>query len=155
MTGFKPNIPLTVMDFWSDVDDAVTVDSAAADENLPSIVVEDIPAGATIDRVVGMFKYTARTDSSSAENYVEAAQIISIDSDVARTSVVTMINLPTGSLQVDADKKEGGDVIIGDNDVSAEVTGNATYYVTWELADVHGNDMVFQDVQVGVRIYFY
>ena len=142
------------MDFWSDLDDNIAVDAAAGDENLPNVVVADLPTGATVVRAIMMFKYSKRVDSSSAANYTEDAQVMSIDSSGARDSVVTAINIPDDSFHTAADATEGGDVIIGDNDVAAEVIGNATYYPTWELADAHGASLTFYDVQVGLRIWY-
>ena len=101
-----------------------------------------------------MFKYSAKKDSSAAENKTVAAQIMSIDAAAGRDSVVTAINIPANTFLTDASAKEGGDVIIGDNDVAAEVTANATYYPTWELADVVGASLTFYDVQVGLRIWY-
>lgn len=143
-----------VMDFWSDLDAALAIDSTAGDESLPNIVVADLPAGATVVRAIMMFKYAKRVDSSSGVNKTDAAQTMSIDSDIARTSVVTAIDIPDDSFHTAADATEGGDVVIGDNDVSAEVVGNGTYYPTWELADVDGDSLTFYDVQVGLRIWY-
>ena len=153
-TVAKQNRILCSMDFWSDIDDSIAVDATAGDENLPNITVADLPSGATVVRAIMMFKCRAIADSSSAENYVESAQVMSIDSDSGRGSVVTAINIPANMFKVAADTKEGGDVIIGDNDVASEVTGNATYYPTWELADAHGGSLTFYDVQVGLRIWY-
>ncbi len=47
-----------------------------------------------------------------------------------------------------------GDVWIGDIDISSEVDGNDTYEVRWEGADCTGNNLLFRDLQVGVRVDF-
>lgn len=145
---------ITFMDFWSDLDDNIAVDTTAGDENLPNVVVAGLPSGLTLARVIMMFKYSKRVDSSGSANKTNAAQVMSIDSDSGRGSVVTAINIPDDSFHTAANATEGGDVIIGDNDVKAEVTGNGTFYPTWELADVDGDSLTFYDVQVGLRIYF-
>lgn len=150
----KWNPKTSFMDFWSTVDDNIAVDTVAGDENLPNVVVAGIPTGVKLVRVVGMLKYTKRVDSSGAINYTQAAQVISVDSSSGRDSVVTMINIPSSSLHTAANGTEAGDIIHGTNDVKAEVTGNGTYYVTWELADAHGSSLTLHDVQVGLRVYF-
>lgn len=142
------------MDFWSDVADNVTITNAAGDESLPNVVVADLPTGATVVRAILMLKIRKIKDSSGAINYIESAQKIRIDSDVGLGSEVDAIDIPSSALHTEADGVEGGDVIIGDNDVAAEVTGNGTYYVTWESADAHGANLELYDVQVGLRIWY-
>ena len=146
-------LPRYCMDFWSDIDAVIAVDATAGDENLPDIVVADLPT-CTVVRAIMMFKYSKRVDSSSGANMTDAAQVMSIDSAAGRDSVVTAINIPTDSFHTASDATEGGDIIVGDNDVAAEVTGNATYYATWELADVDGASLTFYDVQVGLRVWY-
>ncbi len=142
----------TMPPFWSESVASLAVDATAGDESLPNVVVSDIPTGATVVICKMMFKYSKRVDSSSGANMTDAAQIMSIDSSGARDSVVTAIEIPTDSFHTASDATEGGDVIVGDNDVSAEVTGNATYYPTWELADMDADSLTFYDVQVGLQL---
>lgn len=150
----QQNRALHFMSFWSDLDASLAVNATAADANLPDIVVADLPSGATITRAIMLFKYASREDSSGSANMTDAAQTMSIDAAAGRDSVVTAINLPTDSFATAASTKEGGDVVFGDNDVSAEVTGNGTYYSTWELADVDGASLTFTDVQIGLLIWY-
>ena len=151
----KWDTQVSFMDFWSDIDVSLAIDTTAGDEALENVVVAGLPSGITPIRVIAMFKYSKRVDSSSGANYIETpAQVISVDSDSGRGSVVTAINIPANSMHTASDATEGGDVLIGDNDVKAEVTGNGTYYNTWELADSHGDDLTLYDVQVGYRFYF-
>ena len=156
VTGIEASIAriLQTMDFWSDIVPTVTVNATAADISLPDIVVAEIPSGATVVRAILMFTYVKRIDSSASSNASVAAQVISIDAASARDSVVTGINIPDNSFATKASTEEGGMAIVGDNDVAAEVAANATYYVTWELADVDGASLVFTDVQVGLRVWY-
>jgi hypothetical protein len=144
---------LPPLDFWSDIDPSLVVDSTAGDEALPDIVVSDIPDGATVVRAIGVFKYRVVEDSSGALNYVESDQVIQVRNSVGGTYRDT-INLPANCITVALNTKEGGDVIIGDNDIAIEVTGNGTYNAKWAMADAHGDSLTFYDVQIGLRVWY-
>jgi len=45
--------------------------------------------------------------------------------------------------------------VVGDNDVKSEVDGNATYNLRFENADVDYDYLRLNDVQVGLRVWFY
>ena len=152
--GGAQHARLNYMEFWSDVDDSLAVDATAGDESLPNVVVADLPSGAVVARCIMMFRYSKRVDSSAAPNAVNVAQVMSVDSSAARDSVVTAINIADNMFHTAASATEVGGTIVGDNDVAAEVTGNGTYYPTWELADVDGGSLTFYDVQVGLAIWY-
>lgn len=146
---------LFTMDFWSDLQASIVVTDTAGDKTLPNITVAEFPATATILRAIMMFKYNKRVDTSTAANAVVAAQTISIDASSGRDSVITAINIGDNSFATEGSATEGGDIIVGDNDVASEVVGNGTYYPTWELADVDGDALTFYDIQIGLRIWYY
>jgi len=146
---------LFTLDFWSDLQATVALTDTAGDKTLPNVAVAELPTNATILRAIMMFKYVKRVDTSASANATVAAQVMSIDASAGRDSVVTAINIADNSFATAASTTEGGDTIIGDNDVAAEVTANATYYPTWELADCDGDALTFYDVQVGLRIWYY
>ena len=141
------------MDFWSDIDDSVTVNNVAADTALPDVTVSGLPAGATILRVVAMLMFRAVEDSSGGANQVNGAQMIEVRDDTPGTWT-DAIDIVDNAFEVAANAKEGGTVIIGDRDIKSEVDADDTYNFQWDEAAVDAASMEFFDVQTGLRIYF-
>jgi len=145
------------MDFWSDnVDEIVLTTTAGADHNLPNCVVAGLPAGITIIRVVALLKIALIKDTSGADNAINGATSLKVDASSLYDSLVTAIDIPDNSWAVDVSEatERGGDVMIGDNDIKTEVTGNATYY--GQLTDIvcDGNNLKLKDLAWGLRVYF-
>jgi len=145
------------MDFWSDNDDDITLTTTTtADYNLPNVVVAGLPTGVTIIRVVAILKIALIKDTSGSDNAINGATTLKVDADSGYGSLVTAIDIPDNSWAVDVSEatERGGDVMIGDNDIKTEVTGNATYY--GQLTDIgcDGNSLKLKDVAWGLRIYF-
>ncbi|KKL16940.1 hypothetical protein LCGC14_2490530, partial [marine sediment metagenome] len=42
----------------------------------------------------------------------------------------------------------------GDHDIAVEVVGNDTYNFKWQLADADQISINFNDIQVGLRIWY-
>ena len=145
---------LQPMEFWSDLQATVVVNDTAADKTLPNVTVAEVPTGATIVRAIMIFKYKKVVESSTSDNATVAAQTMSISLVAGRTDVLTAINIGDNSFSTTGSATEGGDAIVGDNDIAAKVTANATYYPTWELADCDAVALTFYDVQVGFRIWY-
>ncbi len=150
----KRGTGMAFMDFWSEIDNIVTVTSTAANQALPDIVVADIPSNSSIKRVVMMLKFRAVEDTSGSENSLVLAGTEHIQIDKTGGTYIDAIKLIAGMTKVAASSRDGGDVWIGDIDISSEVDGNDTYETRWEGADCTGNNLLFHDVQVGLRVYF-
>ena len=151
------NRAVCFMDFWSDNDDDITLTTTAtADFNLPNIVVADLPTGCTVIRVIAMLKVAMFRDTSTADNAVNGATTLGVDADSGYGSLVTAINIPDNSWAVDVSTSpdRAGDVMIGDNDVASEVTGNATFYGQLTNIACDGNNLLMKDVAWGLRVYF-
>lgn len=145
------------MSFWSDNDDDITLTTTATDDfALPSIVVAGLPVGITLVRVVTMLKIALIKDTSGADNAINGATTLKVDADPAYGSLVTAIDIPDNSWAVDFSEatERGGDVMIGDNDVKAEVTVDATYYARLENIACDGNNLKLKDVAWGLKFYF-
>ncbi|MDD5702305.1 MAG: hypothetical protein PHU23_09690, partial [Dehalococcoidales bacterium] len=141
------------LDFWSLPQEEVSVPAVAADLTLPDIVVTGIPAGTTVVRAIAMFKFRIVENTNAGVNKLSGNQVIQIRDD-SPGAWVDAINLADDMFSLTASTREGGDVIIGAVDVSGVVIGNDTYNLQWhdavaDLASIH-----FNDVQVGLRIYF-
>jgi len=141
------------LDFWSDPQEEVSVTSGAGDKALPSVTVEDLPAGATIVRAVAMFKFRMIENTNAAANKLSGAQNIQVRDDTPGTWR-DAINLVDDLFSLAAATREGGDVVVGDNDISVEVDGNDTYEFQWAQAVVDQDNLNFNDVQTGLRVYY-
>lgn len=142
------------MVFWSIVDDIFTITSTAANQNLPSVTVADLPAGVTITRVIAMLKYRAAENSNAADNNLVLAGTEHIQVDKSGGTFVDAIQLIASAIQVAASTRDGGDVWIGSIDISSEVDGEDTYEFRWEGADAAQNNLILRDLQVGLKVYF-
>jgi hypothetical protein len=146
------------MDFWSDVEDLLTITNAAQDLALPGIIVATLPSGATVTHAILMFKYRTVEDTSASINKLDDngggnTPAIQIRADTPG-SWVDGISMYNDTIQVAASTREGGDVIIGVQNVSSEVDGNDGYDVQFDDAEADGNNLLLRDVQVGLRIWY-
>jgi hypothetical protein len=148
------------MDFWSDVDDKIEIDGAAADLDFPSVVVSGLPASCTLVRVIAMLKYSHRKDTSAADNYIDvASKTLRVKKSTGSwgTDDVVAIDMPINSLYTTKSTKEGGDLVIGDK---SEVDGNATYNFRSEQTNrsdaisALADHLELYDVQMGIRVEF-
>ena len=147
------------MDFWSNAQEEISVATAAATKTMPDVTVAGLPSGATVARAIAIFKFRMIENTSGAANSLNGATI-------ASTSQVIQVRADTPGTWRDAIKfvdtqfgiaallREGGDVLIGDTDVAVEVVGNDTYNFQWLLADANQDNLNFNDVQVGLRIWY-
>jgi hypothetical protein len=157
-TETKIERKITHMDFWADNTAQVILTTiATADYALSALTVAGIPNGATLVRVVALLKIAVIRDTSASNNAVNGATALKVDADVAYGSLVTAIDIADNSWAVlvanGADR--GGDIMIGDNDVKTEITGNGIFYARLENIACDGNNLSLEDVAWGVRVYFY
>jgi len=148
-----PPKPIKYMDFWSDIDSLITL---PAGTGLPDIVIIGLPSDAVVRRAILTIKYSAKKDTSTADNKITAGIIISREKVVPGDYVVA-IGLEDGEAAVAADAKEGGDVHVGNSDISGSesgITGNCTVQSAFSMVTTTGASIELYDVQIGVRVYF-
>lgn len=148
------NNSMSHMDYWSEVEELLTITNTAADATLPAVTVAGLPSSATVRRVTAMLKYRAVEDTSAAANSLVLAGTEHIQVDKTGSTFIDAIKLVAGMVQVAASTRDGGDVWVGDIDIAAEVNSNDTYEFRWEGADVTGNNLLLRDLQTGLRVYF-
>lgn len=141
------------LDFWSVPQEEVAVTAGASDLSLPDVTVADLPAGATIVRAIAMFKFRMVENTNAAANKLNGAQEIQVRDDTPG-AWADAINFVDDQFGVGAATREGGDVVIGAIDVSATVDGEDTYNFQWDEAVADLANLNFNDVQVGIRIWF-
>jgi hypothetical protein len=148
---------VSMMEFWSDLDDIINLTTATINIDLPNVVVANIPANTTILRVIGLIKVRAIEDTSGATNAINGANTIKVKKSTGAWGVddVALIDIVDNIWSTSASTKEGGMIIEGDNNASGEVDGNATYNIRFNgniFAD--GNNLNLIDVAVGLKVYF-
>lgn len=153
--GYLDNLNrgVSFIDFWSDIQEEVAIPAGAADQTMPSVVVAGLPSGCTIVRVVAMFKFRAIEESSAGANKLSGAQDIQVRDDTPG-DWADAINFPDDAFGLAASAREGGDVIIGDNDIKSTVDGDDTYNFQWDEAVADAASIKFNDVQTGLRVWF-
>ena len=146
---------LFAMDFWSNSVEEVVLTGAQATTVLTTVVVAELPAGATIVRAILMFKFRMVENTNVAENSIDATAVLPLQvDDSGATGYMTAIDFTDEMYKIAAETREGGDVVIGDNDIAARVDGNDTYSIRWLDAKAHLANIQFNDCQFGIRIWY-
>jgi hypothetical protein len=141
------------VDFWSVYQEEVQLDAAATDLALPDVVVAGLPAGAHIIRAMAFFKARMAENTNAAVNGLDGAQNIKVQKGGAG-GYSTGIALTSAIVALAATTREPGDVFMGGVDISALVTGNDTYNFQWTQALALQADLLFNDVQTGLRLWY-
>ncbi len=148
---------VSMIEFWSAIDDIITLTTATTNVDLPNITTADIPANTTIVRVIGMFKCRAFNNTNVAINAINGASTIKIKKSTGAWGVddVNLISIADNAWSTAASTKEGGMLIEGNNDAASEVDANATYNLRFNgNIFVDGNNLELIDVIVGLKVYF-
>ncbi len=150
---------LLSMDFWSDPIEEVQVNAAGVTVTLPGITIDEIPAGATILRAIAMLKFRMVENANAAANKLNGStvpatsQVIQVRDDTPG-AWVDAINFVDDQFGLDGETREGGDVCIGSIDISGVVVGNDGYDFQWLLGRADLDFISFDDVQVGIRVWY-
>lgn len=144
---------LCSLDFWSASQEEVQLTNVAGDKALPSVTVADLPAGATVVRAIAMFKFRAVENTNAGVNKLNGAQDIQVRVDTPG-AYTDAINFVDDQFTLAASTREGGDVYFGNIDLAATITGNDGYEFQWDEAVVDAANLQFNDVQIGIRIWF-
>ncbi|GAH82289.1 unnamed protein product [marine sediment metagenome] len=140
---------LFTMDFWSLSQEEVVVTGAQTNPGLPSVTVGDLPDGATIVRAIAMFKFRmVENHTYAGPNSLDGDQVIQV------ATSVPAINFVAGQFTLAETTREGGDVVIGLIDIAATVNANGAYAFHWDLAKAIQTGLNFNDVQMGIRIWY-
>ncbi len=150
---------LSSADFWSEPLEEARINAAGVSVTLPGVAIDGIPAGATILRAIAMFKFRMAENTNAAANTLHGGT-------VADTSPVIQVRKDTPGAWIDAvnfvddefglaaETREGGDVCIGSIDISGIVDGNDGYEFQWLLGRADLDFISFNDVQVGIRVWY-
>lgn len=151
-------------DYWSLGQVQVQVAAVAGTLALPDVRVTRLPAGMVVTRAVPMFKFRMIENTDAAGNALDGAtvaatsQVIQVRCAAPLTAYIDGIAFPDNYHTLDGSAREGGDVTVATEvagiDVSSIVNRNGTYNFRWLLAKVDSDFINFDDVQVGLRIWY-
>lgn len=145
------------MDFWSIVGLSITVTGTqtTVTTGFNNVVVAGLPSGMTVVRAVAMMKFRMVENSHAGVNKLDGGSDLFVQlDDVGNTGMLTCIDFADDIFTLADTAREGGDVIIGAIDVKARVDGNDTYDFQWLNVKADQNNIVFHDVQMGIRVWY-
>jgi hypothetical protein len=142
-----------VTTYFSDTDDSITCKTDSSDLTLPSVVLPNI-TGTIVSAFAGI-KFRIIENTNGAGNGLNGAQDIQVKESAAG-AYMDAINLVDNQWLLPASTREGGDVVVGDIDVVAQVAAfNKTYNFIIDNNDVDQADLNLIDVQTFLIVYWY
>jgi hypothetical protein len=150
---------LSSIDFWSDPIKEVQINAAGVSVSLPGVAIDSIPAGATMLRSIAMFKFRMVGNTNAAANKLNdgtvagTSQVIQVRDD-SPSAWIDAINFIDDQFGLDGETREGGDVCIGSIDITSVIAGNDVYQFQWLLGRADLDSINFNDVQVGIRVWY-
>jgi len=153
---------ITWIDCWSDEQATTTITGGSTDVNLPDVIVPTLPTGATIWKVVLLFKSHVLKDTSTSDNAINGAAAIRIKKSTGAwgTDDIVAYDIQDNAWPVDVSEttEKTGPCFIGNinnDDLSSEVDAAATYNLRFEDIQADGANLVIEGVAVGLRVYIY
>lgn len=155
LTAF--GISHTSLPSWSLVTPTVTIPAVAADVDFPNVVLQGIPAAAVPTRMWAALKCRCMRDSSGAANQIagQGSSIrIKLNAGVWGVGDIIALDFTPTQWQVAASAKEGGDVMVGENNLAALYLNGGTYNFRAEQTNradaitATGASLVLHDVQM-------
>lgn len=149
----------SMADFWSESVEEVQVNTAGVTVTLPSVIIDGIPAGATVFRAIAMFKFRMVENTNAAANKLNGATVPGTSQDIqvrddTPGAWIDAINFADDQFSLEGQTREGGDVCIGSKDISGIVDENDGYEFRWLLGKADLDFLNFNDVQMGIRIWY-
>lgn len=139
--------------WFSDPQEEVSITNGAGDKSLPYVVLPNITG--TIAHVYAGFKFRMVENTNAAANKLNGAQTIQVKESIAGayTDAVTFVD---DLFTLAASTREGGDCIVGNIDVSGEVTVfNKIYLFQWHDGIADQSNLNFNDVQTFLIVSYY
>jgi hypothetical protein len=139
----------------------VQITGAGVTVSLPAITIEGLPADATILRAVAMLKFRMVENTNAAANNLNGSTIAGTSQVIQVRNAtpgdwIDAINFVNGQFGLGGQLREGGDVCIGSINLAGpgKVNGNDAYEFQWLLGKSVSDFLNFNDVQVGIRVWF-
>jgi hypothetical protein len=149
----RTNNHLNTCTYFSASQEEVALTAGAGDKALPSVVLPNISG--TIVHAYAGFKFRMLEDTSGGANKLNGAQDIQVKENAAG-AYIDAINFVDDQFSIAADTREGGDCIIGNIDVVAQVSAfNKTYAFQWDEGVADAANLQFNDVQTFLIVRYY
>lgn len=148
---------VSMMEFWSDNDDVVTLAPLATNVALPNVTVSNLPSGISIISVTGMIDIREFYNNSANANAINGAALIKVKKSTGAwgTDDVALINIPDNSFPMAPSSIHAARTYVGDNNASSEVDANATYNLRFDgNCAVDYSFLYLRDVATGLKVYF-
>jgi hypothetical protein len=142
------------LDIWSTYMAQIALTTVAGDLALPNLTIAGIPPNMVIAVAKMLMKPRTIENTNAIANSISGAQNIQCQKAVAG-AYITGIALAGGEFAVPGLTRESGDVLMGTADIKAQVPANgAVMNFKWALGLASQNSLDFNDLQVGLRIWF-
>jgi len=159
VTAAAAAVPTLILDFWSDSLPVVTLTAGgeAGVVALPDVVVDALPQGLTLQKVVALLIVSVIRDTSGANNAVDVA---TGHVEVRRgpggtwTQAIDIGNNAWAIVAANGQDR-GGAPHIGNTDIKGEVDRAATYNFELDDLGVDGNNLLLLDVITGLRFIYW
>ena len=149
----------SMANFWSDPLEEVQIDGTGVTVTLPGVTLDGIPSGASILRAIAMFKFRMVENTNAAANKLNGgtmpgtSQVMQVRDGTPGTWI-NAINFADNLFGLEGQTRESGDVCIGSMDISDIVDGNGNYEFRWLLGRADSDFINFNDVQMGIRVWY-
>ena len=149
-------------DWWSAITPVVTITGTSTAKALPEVTIPSsggnrLPAGATIQGAIAMVKFRKLENTNATNvNALSHVQHLQVRDD-GGGSWHNALTLPSGLLEIATATIEGGDLWIGNIDLSSTgyVDGADTYEFQIDEAHAEQTDLELRGLQSGIRVYYY
>ena len=110
-----------------------------------------VPTGATISEAYLLFKF--REIYCAAANYIATLGYVQVQK-VTSGSWVSGITIQVGTFDVATGASASGDILIGNVDISAQITSGSQ--VEFQLVTLRSNvdDLAIRDIPCGIQVYY-
>ncbi len=148
-------------DWWSIVQAVMTITGTSTAKTLPDVTIPGsggnrLPAGVTIQGAIAMVKFRKIENTNATNtNALSHAQHIQVRDDTPG-SWHNALTLPDGILAIATAAVEGGDLWIGNIDLSSTgyIDAADTYEFQIDEARAEQANLKLWDIQTGIRVHF-
>lgn len=141
-------------ELWGTIIPTTTITTVAADKVLGNLIVNNIPAAATIIWATMRIRGRAVQNTNAAANNIAGAQQVQAQKDVGG-AYIDGIDVPDLSFNVPLTSLAGQFNLEGQNNISAQMPAIGSQMdFKWALAKSAQNNLLLLDVQCGVKIWW-
>ena len=149
-------------DWWSAITPVLTITGTSTAKAFPEVTIPSsggnrLPAGVVIQGAIAMVKFRKiKNTHATKDNALSHVQHLQVRDD-GGGSWHNALTLPDGLLDIATATVEGGDLWIGNIDLSSSgyVDGADTYEFQIDEAHAEQTNLELRGIQSGIRVYYY